>query len=262
MTSSFATDAVRRLAVRILKYSPAPAMSLVALLGIPLWGQSAWPSYPNNSVISVTSGGSVGFGTGSPSGQFQVAGDPNANLAVFMTSPSGYWTSLYLGPTPNSDGAQIASDGDSDICLGTNGALPLVIMASGAVNETLVISAGNVGIGTSDPQNKLSVAGTVQAYEVLVNTGWSDYVFAPDYYLRPLTEVNDYIQENHHLPGIPSEAEVKEKGVSLGDMQSKLLAKIEELTLHMIQAEQQNRDLQQRIAILESSTTKTDAKGR
>ena len=52
-----------------------------------------------------------------------------------------------------------------------------------------------------------------------METGWSDYVFNPDYHLRPLKDVAKYIQENHHLPDILSEAEVKARGVSLGDMQ-------------------------------------------
>jgi hypothetical protein len=67
-----------------------------------------------------------------------------------------------------------------------------------------------------------------------------------------LSEVNAYIQAHRHLPDIPSEAEVKEKGVSVGDMQSKLLAKIEELTLHMIQQDKENRELRERIARLET----------
>jgi hypothetical protein len=71
--------------------------------------------------------------------------------------------------------------------------------------------------------------------------------------------VAEYVKENHHLPEIPSAAEVQANGVSLGEMQSKLLAKIEELTLHMIESEernsrldQQNRDLQTRLERLES----------
>lgn len=64
--------------------------------------------------------------------------------------------------------------------------------------------------------------------------------------------MNAYIQAHRHLPDIPSEAEVKEKGVSVGDMQSKLLAKIEELTLHMIQQDKENRELRERIARLET----------
>ena len=95
--------------------------------------------------------------------------------------------------------------------------------------------------------------GTIGAKEFLVtNTGWSDYVFAPGYKLRMLSEVSAFIQANHHLPDIPSEAEVKEKGVSVGEMQAKLLAKVEELTLHLIQQEKENNELRERLAQLES----------
>ncbi len=121
---------------------------------------------------------------------------------------------------------------------------------------------GNVGIGTTDPQYPLSVNGTIQAKEVLVNTGWSDYVFDPDYRVKPLTEVAAFIKANHHLPDIPSEAEVKEKGVSLGDMQSKLLAKMEELTLQMIQLDEKNKALEKKLAQLEGRQSDKTGKGR
>jgi hypothetical protein len=123
-----------------------------------------------------------------------------------------------------------------------------------------ILPNGNVGIGTTNPTYPLSVNGIIQAKEVFVNSGWSDYVFAPAYHLRDLHEVSAYIQQNHHLPEIPSAAEVQEKGVSLGDMQAKLLAKVEELTLHMIKAEErsdrlekQNQQLRDRLARLENS---------
>ena len=112
---------------------------------------------------------------------------------------------------------------------------------------------GNVGIGTTNPQYSLSVNGTIQAKEVLVNTGWADYVFQPDYRVRPLAEVSAFIKANHHLPDIPSETEIKDKGVSLGDMQTKLLAKIEELTLQMIQLDEKNKELEKRVAQIQAA---------
>jgi hypothetical protein len=138
--------------------------------------------------------------------------------------------------------------------------------------DMAILSNGKVGIGTMNPCGnpfaplncKLSVAGAIQAKDVVVNTNWSDDVFESSYRLLPLTEVATYIQAHHHLPDIPSGTEVKEKGVNLGEMQSKLLAKVEELTLHMIQAdernkrlEQQNRELQERIARLEAAENRS-----
>jgi hypothetical protein len=149
--------------------------------------------------------------------------------------------------------------------------------ASGATTQMYLKNGGNVGIGTVNPQSLLAVNGTITTKEVVVtNIGWSDYVFKPGYRLLPLSEVATYVKEHHHLPEIPSEAEVKEKGVSLGDMQAKLLAKIEELTLHMIQTderltqadrrnsrlEQQNRELWDRIARLEAEAGRNAAEAK
>jgi hypothetical protein len=118
---------------------------------------------------------------------------------------------------------------------------------SGAVNVTGTAPTtfgGSVGIGTTSPSHTLSVAGTIGAQEVIVAASGADYVFQPGYRLPPLAEVADYVKANHHLPEIPSAKEVEEKGVSLGEMQSKLLAKIEELTLHMIRMQEQMDGLQ------------------
>jgi hypothetical protein len=100
-----------------------------------------------------------------------------------------------------------------------------------------------VGIGTTNPQYKLAVEGAIGARDIVVtNAPQSDYVFRPGYRLRPLSEVNAYIQKQRHLPDIPTEAEVKEKGVSVGEMQAKLPAKIEEPTLYMIQQDKEKRE--------------------
>ncbi len=106
---------------------------------------------------------------------------------------------------------------------------------------TLYADKGNsrVGIGTDKPTEKLHVNGKIRATG---QVGWSDFVFYEDYELATLEEVEDYIDENGHLKDIPSEKEVLEDGIDLTEMDSKLLQKIEELTLYLID---QNKQLQQ-----------------
>ena len=94
---------------------------------------------------------------------------------------------------------------------------------------------GDVKIG-KDTERKLDVNGTIRAKEVKIEaTGWSDYVFGDDYALPSLTDVEDHITTHKHLPDIPSEKEVLENGVNVVEMQAKLLQKIEELTLYVIE---------------------------
>jgi len=145
-------------------------------------------------------------------------------------------------------------------------------------NATLVLSSnGKVGIGSvSSGNHKFNVSGSAQvtgsftgggsatfAGSLTVGDGfrctsagalkvkslrvtltdWSDYVFDPAYRLRPLDEVEDYVQQHHHLPDIPSAAEVEEKGVDVGEMNKLLLQKVEELTLYVIDLQKQLDEL-------------------
>jgi len=109
---------------------------------------------------------------------------------------------------------------------------------------------GNVSIGTTDPKGyKLAVAGNMIAESVKVKLQgtWPDYVFTKDFELASLKETERYIKDKGHLPDIPSAAEVKSNGIDLGEMNAKLLKKIEELTLVMIElnkkVEQQSETL-------------------
>jgi hypothetical protein len=103
---------------------------------------------------------------------------------------------------------------------------------------------GNVGIGTTSPDHQLDVNGTARAEEIIVETTGADFVFQDDYDLRSLEEVEAYIQEHGRLPEIPSAEQMQAEGMQVGDMQTRLLQKIEELTLYLI--EQEKRDLQHR----------------
>ena len=109
-----------------------------------------------------------------------------------------------------------------------------------------------VGIGTTNLGSyQLAVNGKIRAKEVVVETGWSDFVFETDYDLRPLAEVAEYIKANKQLPNMPSAAEVSKNGVSLGKMQATLLQKVEELTLYVIELKKENEALKARVAELE-----------
>ncbi len=129
-------------------------------------------------------------------------------------------------------------------------------------NERLTITqSGNIGIGTTNPGNyKLAVEGTIGAREVKVTAeAWSDFVFHPTYKLRTLGEVEQFIKANNHLPEIPTEAEVKQNGVGLGEMNAKLLQKIEELTLYVIEQQKRIQELEkqnERISQLEEKIEK------
>lgn len=109
---------------------------------------------------------------------------------------------------------------------------------------------GNVGIGTVSPSSKLSVEGAVRAREVTVDTLWNDKIFDKNYKLMPLDELEKTIRNTRHLPGMPSEKEKKRKTVNVGEMQSKLLQKIEELTLYIIDQDKRLSELEKENRIL------------
>ncbi len=112
-----------------------------------------------------------------------------------------------------------------------------------------VADNGNVGIGTTNPTHKLSVNGNIRTKEVVVETGWADYVFDDNYKLPSLLEVDKFIQQHKHLPNIPSAKDVEANGLHLGDIQKRMMEKIEELTLYVI-------DLKKELEVLKMTKAK------
>lgn len=104
---------------------------------------------------------------------------------------------------------------------------------------------GNLGIGTTDTKgHKLAVAGSVVAESVKVKLqgSWPDYVFDENYKLMSLAETKVYVERNGHLPDMPSADHVKKDGIDIGEINAKLLKKIEELTLHLIELKKEVDD--------------------
>lgn len=134
------------------------------------------------------------------------------------------------------------------------------------------ILGGNMGIGTklsSNPNNyKLAVNGTIGAKEVVVESNsatWADYVFEENYPLMPLSELEVYLRKNKHLPEIPTAAEVGERGQLLGELNTLLLKKIEELTLYVIDLEKakketskKNNQLEEKVEEYEKTLTELE----
>ena len=111
---------------------------------------------------------------------------------------------------------------------------------------------GKVGIGLEVPNYELDVNGTIHSSEVIIdqNLTQPDYVFDDGYILKSIYEVEKFVKENKHLPDIPSAKEVEANGVNLGEIHTKLLLKVEELTLYAIDLKKQNVKLKDRLNIL------------
>ena len=172
--------------------------------------------------MAISANGNIGIGTMTPAGKLDLV-DNNQHLTFLLNQKlTGIW--------PASADANTMTIQSSGIHAGN------LAFATGNGEVMRITSNSNVGIGTQNPAYKLDVLGTIRAKEVLVNLdGGADFVFEKDYKLPTIEHVANYVQENKHLPDIPSANEMVKNGVSMGDMQVKLLQKVEELTLYVIE---------------------------
>jgi len=118
-----------------------------------------------------------------------------------------------------------------------------IILGTQGTERIRINFSGMVGIGTTTPDQKLTVNGTIHAKSVLVDMNiFPDYVFKPTYKLPSLTDVKTYIDKNHHLPDVPAAADVEKNGLNLGEMNKILVQKVEELTLYLIEKDKTERE--------------------
>jgi len=207
----------------------------------------------NHPIIFNPNGGKVGIGVVSPDETLHVNGTMTITGDIGTVIDGNHWeTGKHTLELQNNDAGDVVlafhRAGYTIASIRHSSLGGLIFSGSGAYNSNhmYVKSNGNVGIGTDNPKAKLSVNGTVISSEIKVLADISqypDFVFSQDYNLRSLKEVEKYIEDNKHLPEIPKADEVKD-GIALGDMNYKLLQKIEELTLYMI-------DLNNKVEVLQ-----------
>jgi hypothetical protein len=182
-------------------------------------------------IFSINPTGQIGVGTFYPTHKLSVYGSGN-NDGVISIQSGDY--SRFL----------LQADGNI-LHLGGTG------LGSGPIN---IMNDGNVGIGTADPKGyKLAVNGNAIFTKIIVKNygNWPDYVFSDAYKLPSLEETAQYIDERKHLPGIPAAKEIESAdGLDVADMNRRLLQKVEELTLYLIEEHKKVKQLEAEVASL------------
>jgi hypothetical protein len=239
--------------------------------------------------MSVLNGGNVGIGTAAPSSKLHISGvggsvnvgnSPTSGDFIVQANTGGRsqttGAQLEFVLPANSDGSNMWGQGriitvagdlntgnaSGKMILGTRRywQKPGTSSAAWYYGDDLTIdNNGNIGIGTTTPGSfKLAVEGKIGAREVNVTltNPWPDYVFEKSYALPTLEEVKSYIDQNKHLPEVPSAKEMETNGVNLGEMNMLLLKKIEELTLYQIESNKRIQILENELKIVKQSTRK------
>lgn len=196
--------------------------------------------------MRITTDGNVGIGTSAPNSSSKLnVYNSGSSTQVIIGNPStgsGGFTGLLMGTSADTNGFGYVE----------------AVKSSGSSYGDIILNrwGGNVGIGTTITDAKLTVKGIIHANEVKVDLSvpGPDYVFEKDYNLMTLEETKAYIDTNKHLPEVPSAQEMERNGVQLGEMNMLLLKKIEELTLNLItmnerlkQVENENELLRKKI---------------
>ncbi|WP_459210773.1 hypothetical protein [Aquimarina rhabdastrellae] len=212
-------------------------------------------NYDNQGVIYSHGNNAVTIGNASISGNY----DSQQSILEILNSGGGFLSigrtnnvlnKIFIGATQY--GNSLSFDKNTKFSFFGGGDLMTL--------RGIGLDGGIVTIGTNETPSgyKLAIGGKVIAEEMKVQlqSAWPDYVFDKNYNLWTIQEVDTYIKEHGHLHNIPSATEVKNEGIQLGEMNAKLLQKIEELTLYIIQQQEEIKDLQKSVLELKQDREK------
>lgn len=256
-----------------------------------IWGYNDAGAYLYTALSIQRSNGYVGIGTSSPASKLHVEGIQGATLGKFTqsnvlptnayfniqngTSSPGYFIPTLVGRShaPGKPfGVYLVGEAEDIVPITTDINYAAVIIdgrnktgarlfnnnvfAINSVNQNFFVvkGDGSIGIGTTDTKGyKLAVNGSGIFTKVKVKSFniWPDYVFEEDFPLLPLNEVIHFIKHHKHLPDMPSAAEVENDGIDLGEMNRKLLQKVEEQMLYIIKMHEDMEQLKERVESLE-----------
>ena len=196
----------------------------------------------NNDTISTTN--LVGIGTNSPASALDVSKFmPEASVIIHNTGDIGGAAFQMIDDISNSHWkfkSFYVNGGGFKIRDQANAIDVIVVQNNARANALFFGSNGNVGIGTTTPSSDFAVNGKISCKELEITLdGWPDYVFKKDYKLMSLYDLEKFISTNKHLPGVPSENEIVQNGMSVGETNKILMEKVEELTLHVIDLQKQ-----------------------
>jgi len=198
--------------------------------------------------LLVDGNGYVGIGTTTPDCQLHIKGGlaiQNPTLPYDSRGDAGIRAGIMFGTNHATNNAMFWISPDATIGNRLHIGCGLNYSDNGLLT---ILNNGNVGIGNTNPGYRLEVNGTIRSKAIKVEVeNWPDYVFADDYPLKDLSEVEQYINANNHLPDVPAAETMEQQGVNLGEMNRLLLKKVEELTLYLIQQQKEIDALKQMI---------------
>jgi hypothetical protein len=249
---------------------------LLAILCISYFTHAQWTTSGND--IYNTNSGNVGIGTSTPQSKIHLV---TASLGLNAGDRVNHLTLQNLCGNANNSYVNFYAyrnaAGDSWITTSSRiqqtidvtpmgfvefnppGLLNGLALGTNNQEQLYINAAGQVGIGTSNPGSfKLAVEGKIGAREVHVTSQnpWPDYVFSNQYKLKSLGTLEYYIKKNNRLPDMPSAEEIKSDGLDLGQMNTRVVEKIEELTLYIIKLNKKIEKLEKDNAYLRKQINK------